>query len=212
MKVALVGDIHGSAVVLDRALERADVVIQLGDWGVRPSHAPVSTKPIYFLDGNHERWRELKPLRDLEYPGEWVPGIKMLPRGYVLCLAGKRFLCMGGADSVDKAYQQENNHWSEQEQITGMQVIRALENTGPIDYMLTHTPPQSTIVKHFDPKVLQNFFGLPLWWTSPSACAVEFLWERFGHPQLYCGHMHQSVTDERGVRVLNIGEILILDL
>ena len=209
MKIALIGDIHGNPLPLLQAIPHADAVIQLGDFAVLPSGAVVSTVPIYWIDGNHEWFHLFAQYQDAEAPVEWAPNCFFVPRGAVLELGGNRFLCLGGADSVDKVRQGAG--WSPHEQITGKQICRALSATGPIDAILSHTPPQSTIQKHFTSAVIEREFKLPSWWTSPAACAMEVIWQHHGRPPLYCGHMHERIIDERGVRILGIGETVILD-
>jgi hypothetical protein len=209
VKIALVGDIHNSSAPLTVAAERADVIVQLGDFALENEAAGFSPIPIYWIDGNHERFHLFAPYQDAEAPVGWARNCWYVPRGAVLELGGLRFLCIGGADSVDKVRQ--GARWSPHEQITGPQICRALNAEGPIDAILSHTPPQSSINKHFDPAVRERAFKLPRWWTSPAACAIEVIWQHYGRPPLFCGHMHRSVTDERGIRMLKSGEIVVLE-
>ena len=105
MRIALIGEIHGNPLPLIQAIPHADAVIQLGDFAVLPSGAVVSTVPIYWIDGNHEWFHLFAQYQDAESPVAWAPNCFFVPRGAVLELGSTRFLCMGGADSVDKVRQ-----------------------------------------------------------------------------------------------------------
>jgi hypothetical protein len=132
--VALVGDIHGSPTALHKAAAIPGVVaiVQLGDFGLPRHRIPRLPMPIYFLEGNHEMWLTVAPLMDANEVVECVPGCFYVPRGTVLTIGGKRYLCAGGADSVDKAYQQRHGHWCEREQWTIRNENRML-NTPRVD-------------------------------------------------------------------------------
>jgi hypothetical protein len=209
VKIALVGDIHGSALPLVQAAQQADVIVQLGDFGLDHEAAAGSAVPVYWIGGNREHFRLFSHMQQAEAPVQWADNCFYVPRGVVLELGKQRFLCLGGGDSVSRY--NKGVDWSSRERITGFQISRALSVTGRVDAILSHTPPQSTISKHFDPAAMERDFKLPRWWTSPTACATEVIWQHFRQPPLFCSHMHQSVSDERGVRILDIGEIVVLD-
>lgn len=203
--IALVGDIHGSARALTRVREQhrdVTAIIQLGDFHLPSRKVPALGVPLYWIDGNHEHWAWVKAHQNADAPVEFAENCWYVPRGYVLDLEATRFLCLGGADSVDKAY---NRSWSWAECLTGPQVVRAL-TASRVDVMLTHTPPQSTIVRHF-PSTELGQFGLSPNWISPAACAVEVIWQHHQRPPLYCGHMHRAV-DDREVTILDSDSIV----
>lgn len=204
--VALVGDIHGDPrpLVKAAAMQGVVAVIQLGDFGLAPDAVPGLSVPLYWFEGNHERWRSVPVSSEVPY----APWCYYMPRGTFVEIGGVRFLCAGGADSVDREYQMRHGVWSDREQWSDEDEAEMV-NAERADVILTHSPPQSAIAAHFDPNDLTRYFGLPNTWRSPVAHAVDRVWGAHGCPPLYCGHMHRSVTD-RAVRVLNIDEIVLL--
>lgn len=207
--IALVGDIHGRANALRDAAAHVGVsaVVQLGDFHLKPSDVPNLGVPLYWIEGNHERWPLIGNIGH-RVVREFAPMCYYVPRGVVLPLEGRRYLCAGGADSVDRAYQERFGAWSVCEQWTDSDVDACLA-AERVDTILTHSPPQTTIDAHFDPLDLERYFGLPRTWRSPVAAHVESVWTRHGQPPLYCGHMHRAVTDG-SVRILGIDEVVLI--
>lgn len=210
--VALVGDIHGSPKALLRAAATPGVVavVQLGDFGLLRERIPQLGVPLYWLEGNHEQWKFIEQNTVIGLGGlqEITSKCWYVSRGEVVTVGGIRFLCGGGADSVDKDYQVRHGHWSSREQWSAVDE-EAMCAATDVDVMLTHSPPQCTIATHFDPNDLTAYFGLPNTWTSPVAFAVQRVWEHHGQPPLYCGHMHRTVRDGV-VRILNIDEVVLV--
>jgi hypothetical protein len=208
--VALVGDIHGDARPLIAAANIPGVVavVQLGDFALTPDQLPDLWVPLYWIEGNHELWATIVPFMDVGGIVEIAPWVYYVGRGTVLPLGGLRLLCGGGADSVDRAYQERHAVWSAREQWSASDESKMLAARG-IDAILTHSPPQDTIAAHFDPMDLTRYFGLPSTWVSPVAEAVARVRTHHGNPPLYCGHMHRSVTDG-ATRILDIDEIVLI--
>jgi UDP-2,3-diacylglucosamine pyrophosphatase LpxH len=218
--IGMIGDIHAAHMMLQNIVKKIEahnkmcddyarpekkitVIIQVGDYGWYKFSAPwfqkvVSSIPIYWIEGNHEDFNMLKDYTEVT---EVAPNQFFVPRGIVLELDGRRVAFMGGAGSVDKAY---NPMWSELENITDEQLNR-LNTKEKVDLLITHVPPQSVIEKHFDPKDLAAF-GLPDTWSDINAWKIQRLWNNYGKPPLVCGHMHKSVVDGN-VRILNEGEL-----
>lgn len=209
--IAFLGDIHGSANALQRAINAAvergaTALIQVGDFGwyqnTVGNFKRVDYKiPVYWIDGNHEDHALIEQGVDIN------PNCIYMPRGTVAEIAGKKIGFLGGAASVDKEIRlRQGVHWSDKELIEEADIAK-FDEIDYLDFLVTHTPPQSTIDKHFDPKTLL-WFGLnPKTWFDPSARHVENLWNRLGNPKLICGHMHRAVTD-RTVRILNIEDLI----
>lgn len=211
--IAFVGDIHGEVKTFRRIVDELapykdsiKAVIQVGDMGWYSfTRAKFMSQqwdiPIYWIDGNHE---DHKLLAGIEEVTQFDPNFFFVPRGTVLELDGRKIVFMGGAGSVDAAY---NQYWSPGENIRDSEVAK-LDHVTSCDIMVTHCPPQSTIQKYFDPRNLL-WFGLPTTWRDPNADKIEALWTRLGKPYLICGHMHKSIADAN-VRILDIDEVFCM--
>lgn len=218
--ILLLGDIHGSAGILRRALEvskesNAVAIIQLGDFGmfrdneewfrenIKDAHIP-----IYFIDGNHDdcrRWDGLKEVTRIWDDRE----LFYIPRGTVMELDGRMIAFMGGAASIDKKMRLENNmHWDSNENISPKHIERLYKNAlgKKIDMFLTHCPPHSVIEKNFDP-MQKLWFGVGIDWIDPNQNIIEDAWDKLNYPPIYSGHMHKRVQG-KDYRILNINEVL----
>jgi predicted phosphodiesterase len=126
VRIFVAGDTHGngpwwSYLLPQASLRRADVVVQVGDFGFW-EHSPSGVAyldqaedaadehglTIYALHGNHDNWslvmRRYGERRD---PDGFVivrPHIRYIPQGHIWTWAGVRIRAFGGAYSVDK-------HW-----------------------------------------------------------------------------------------------------
>lgn len=222
--IALLGDIHGSVEALlsgARSAHKsgATLLIQVGDFGVYPSYfdalceaADLSPIPIYFIDGNHEHYPMVRSWPS-STPTTFGTDLTYIPRGTVLELDGLRVGFLGGAGSIDYAYRTAGGDWfPDDEQIKDHEVER-LVASGPVDVLVTHTPPRSVIDQFFDTTPAKaasarRMFGAALDWTDPSADKVQAAWDALNRPMLYCGHMHRAISLP-GVRVLNINELVL---
>jgi predicted phosphodiesterase len=218
--ILLLGDIHGSAGILRRALEvskesDATAIIQLGDLGLFPdneewfrAHVKDAHIPIYFIDGNHDdcaRWDTYQEVtrvwddRELFY----------IPRGTVMEMDGRTIAFMGGAGSIDKQMRVDTNmHWDVNENISPIHVERLYRNTlgKKIDIFLTHCPPNSVIEKNFDP-MQKLWFGVGIDWVDPNQNIIEDAWDKLNYPPIYSGHMHKRIQGP-DYRILEINELL----
>lgn len=215
--LAFLGDIHGSFMALQRAVDTAAdagavALIQVGDFGFY-SRSRGQLKqckfsiPVLWIDGNHEQHEIIPHSSDSLW--QVHDNCVYVPRGLKVRLDGRDILFLGGAGSIDKDLRlRDGLHWSPLENITAEQMTRAL-NAGPADIVVTHTPPHPVIRAHFDPKQAAYFFGVPLDWKDPNAGLVEVLWDRLGRPLLFCGHMHRSVVHDT-CRILACEELYLL--
>jgi hypothetical protein len=207
--LVFVGDVHGEIELLNAVLAKvpSDVpVIQVGDFGFWPQVRQHMTeqalevcRPIYVIDGNHEYdpW-----LASLTMPTEVWPNVTFVPRGTVLELDGKRVGCLGGGESIDRAWRIEGVSWFPGERVTYAQARRLLEasraedssaDCGRLDVLVTHVPPGT---------IKQHVFGHP---ANSSEKLVEEVWKIFGKPPLVCGHMHPE-------QVVQVGTVTILPI
>lgn len=213
--IALIGDIHGEFGPFANkvsGLSKDIRVVQLGDFGWWPRMKPYwlqakIDRPVLAIDGNHDH--------QVYAPVAAWPDAEFVPRGDVRKIDGRRVLFLGGATSVDRAWREprgEKHGWFDEEIPSEADVARALSNAdavGGVDLMLTHTPPDWMIRKHFGPDGLRYFGHDPLTWRDVAAERIEQVWRTLDKPPLYCGHMHRGVVD--GVcRILDIHELVIV--
>lgn len=218
--ILLLGDIHGNAGILNKAIEvskesNAVAIIQLGDFGLFPENkewfrANIKDThiPIYFIDGNHDdcaKWDTYDEVTRIWDDRE----LYYIPRGTVMELDGRTLAFMGGAGSIDKKLRLENNmHWDINENITPIQVELLYRNAlgKKIDVFLTHCPPHSVIEKNFDP-TQKLWFGVGIDWVDPNQHIIEDAWDKMNYPPVYSGHMHKRVVGN-DYRILAINELL----
>lgn len=163
-RIFVCGDTHGMLNVkkIERLIEKErltyeDYIIICGDAGIVWSDETTAHFiefyeslgiNVLFIDGNHENFHDLK-----RYPIEtWNGGcthkisehVRYLCRSQVFDFLGRKFLTLGGADSHDKEFREENVSWWKEEGITKTDILIAYENLAKVnfkvDYVLTHTP------------------------------------------------------------------------
>ncbi len=195
---------------LTEAGETRKLVIQLGDFGFRPApdnpglllmqeELRERDMELWWLDGNHEFHPDIRQLcadagtaAQLPYP---VPiplpnmdRIRYLPRGTRWRWAGRTWLAVGGAVSVDKLRRTAGVSWWPEEEITEVQAD-AIVAAGPADVLLSHDCPESWVP--------WDLLGSPMEaWRPvlPEACAHSRLLERMargvGVIRVLHGHYH----------------------
>lgn len=150
------------------ALRRTDFLIVLGDFSLFWSKKSIFNKEniekiqklpytILFIDGNHENfvWLEEFPVINrfggkIQICGQ---NIFHLMRGEVYELQGKTFFTCGGAMSQDIELRQPYTTWWPQEQVSIADENNAWKNlkkTDHIDFILTHTCPDTIVSEMFD--------------------------------------------------------------
>lgn len=208
MPIAIVGDIHNDTKKMqdidDRLPDDVARVVQVGDIGfyqrTRQYFNVLKLKrPWYFIRGNHDDHEYLLQYNTIT---EVAPNLFYVPNGTVWEMDGQKVGFLGGAGSVDAAF---NYTWSPLERITDEEVAK-FDNVDHLDFLVTHTPPQETITAWMNPQDLVNYFGLPIDWKDPSAAKVQQVWEKFGRCRLFAGHLHKSIIDGK-VRILDIDEV-----
>jgi hypothetical protein len=154
----LVGDPHGDMEFAARASLMARQhnaeILCLGDWGfLWPGHDQLKKlsdmlvgdgTTMYFIDGNHDDHPSLRkligPVR--EHGVTIAKSVIYQPRGSVHEDGdGTRFLFLGGAPSIDRAFRTEGRSWWPEEVITDEEFDRAFSAVGPIHVLVTHDAP-----------------------------------------------------------------------
>jgi hypothetical protein len=177
-RIGVAGDWHGNTAWAVRAVRKIDallpaagprVVLHLGDFGIWPgpggrsylaeltSALEAADVSLWFVDGNHEDFTQLARLRPGPDGREQVTErIWHLPRGYRWRWAGREWLALGGAVSLDRAGRAEGISWWPEEEITRAQAGAVIE-AGPADVMVTHECPAG--IEHAFPPP-------PSWWSA----------------------------------------------
>lgn len=170
----VVGDLHGDVRAGTDVVRKADELgiahlMVVGDFGYWPHfsdgiefldalnfQARLSHAMVYWVDGNHENFDALEAAVK-HYPKDkngrvWIRShIRYCSRGAAWTWAGKRFMTVGGAVSVDKDRRiakerqvgQTRTLWWPQEQLTLDELQFAVQQAQrkPVDYLFTHDCP-----------------------------------------------------------------------
>ena len=161
--VALAGDWHANT---DYAVESirhareggAEALVHLGDFGFRfedgyldALDAALGDLPLYFIDGNHERfpWLTAHPI-DARGLRPLSRRVTHLPRGARWAWRGRTWLALGGAHSVDRQYRGVGEGWWPEETVTEDDVQRAVA-PGAADVLVCHDVPAGVPVPHTYP-------------------------------------------------------------
>jgi hypothetical protein len=184
------GDTHGNGRWFNRLFETAlaegcDAIFQLGDFGYWEHQASgvlflehinnlaeATEIPVYWIDGNHENHTLLRKrygpggkLHSLTPEGFWKirENVFYVPRGTRWSWAGKSFMGLGGAYSIDKEYRliMEQNvtrdthgnlrpgtgsrsAWWPEEELSAEEIEKSLEDLTPLDVLFTHDKPRGS--------------------------------------------------------------------
>jgi predicted phosphodiesterase len=232
MRVLLVGDTHGNAQWLERAVfsaarqHRADVIFQVGDFGWWPRN-PASTAfldvargarvPLWWIDGNHEDHDSLRAAI-AEAGGKTDAGLIELgsnlffvPRGTRFDFGGVSVLACGGAHSIDRRLRTAGIDWFEDEHITDDDVLRCLAH-GHVDVLISHDAPAGWQIPSLPPER-----GFPdLWQLELTECwahrrqltrIMEAVTPRLVvHGHYHSGYRHQLDTGWGQVEIVGLSE------
>jgi hypothetical protein len=151
--------------------------------------------PILSVLGNHEPIYGRTDIPEVDigigetvYQVSEIPFAAYLKRGKVYTFGGFRFLVLGGALSIDKAYRTPGASWWEAEYWTLQEkadIFKLLEKDNTFDYVLSHTGPHrinSTAFAVYDSEKFRD--------------EVAFLNDEIDAlihcQQWWCGHWHQD--------------------
>jgi len=166
MNYLFLGDTHGDLDFVARAAEVAAEndaqIVQVGDWGFIWTHNGQVTNQVKqlsieleragekhakppvvmrFIDGNHDHHPELRREAlhaDASGSVSLAHNVIYQPRGSVYeDVEGTRFLFVGGAPSIDKAYRTKGISWWPEETITHEDMEKAFSHEN-IHVLVTH--------------------------------------------------------------------------
>lgn len=152
------GDWHGDLLYALESLERVyekypevEILYHVGDFGVWPggdmyldavSHSlEAAGKTMIVTGGNHEEWPRWNLwTRDNQSVYNYnESGLIFLPKVFAWEHAGKEFLSVGGASSIDRAWRTKGKSWWPEEEILADAVERIADMDIPyVDVLITH--------------------------------------------------------------------------
>ena len=170
--ICITGDTHGDIdfdkllQLKEKNLSYDDYLIICGDAGICWSKQSFEYSlnlyrsigcTILFVDGNHENFEMINSMPLVEYKGALMHRIDThifhICRGEILLLEGKKFLCIGGAVSIDKMCRTPYVSWWPQEEITYHDIDNALNNlskvNNTVDFVITHCVDSKTVLSEF---------------------------------------------------------------
>lgn len=231
--VAVVGDLHGNSGWSRRAVQYArdldaDVIVQVGDFGIWPGWQTPGTGAwmfldglqrkledldltLLFLDGNHECHLFLTQLVEKYGNHKAIPlpnfdRISYLPRGLHWQWFDRTFMSLGGAVSVDKHLREFAISWWPEEILSDSDVLWASRE--PVDVVLAHDCPLGVSIPGIHPPLSSDapleFPLQALMDAEQHRQQVRDVWIAT-HPQLWI-HGHYHVCYESGVRHPDSGE------
>jgi len=155
--------------------------------------------PVLYVVGNHEPVLGRTDLPEIDIGiGERAvivkkenPFIAYLKRGKIYNIENHKFLVLGGALSIDRAYRTSGKSWWEQEYWSydeKKDIFSLLENENNFDYVLSHTGPSrinraiNNVDADYIPKIKDEVSALN-----------EMIDERITCKQWFCGHWHKDI-------------------
>ena len=158
---------------------------------------------IIFIDGNHENHEELKNLdifdhvyikdhsmRSIFHNVSVIKQpvvynkVQYMRRGSRLNINGKSVLFIGGANSIDKAIRTPGFDWFTEETIKENDLNNVLDNTEPIDIVISHTCPTEIFKDICNKRTLQTYDN------DPSREYLQIILDEYNPKQWYFGHFH----------------------
>ena len=217
--IHLTGDIHGFSGAHRlfygydpylHKIKEGDYLIVLGDFGLIWNQKEnlnekyfldeINKRPwiTLFIEGNHENFDRIwsDEFETIEFGGHYAKKIRdkilYLQRSCIYEIEGKKFLTIGGADSIDKKYRKAGISWWKQEKIMPSDITAAeqalAEHNNTVDYVLTHTCPH---------KVLKYCFpDSPEAYPDPSGRRLNKIMRIAKFKRWYFAHLHLNIKQD----------------
>ena len=220
------GDVHAESPLMRDFLNSEEkYCLQLGDFGfifkyndwkwnkfLNHFEKNYPNKMIFTVLGNHENYDSIEkmPIKDMfgARCRKIRSNVYAIERGEILSIEGLNILCIGGADSIDKAWRQDGISWWAQEKISDTDVKKTVEKglTCSFDMVCSHAMPAFFMLQNFTP-CFQTGSEFSL---EKIYCDIE---NNGGHIPLWIGgHVHNSIDMTYNgtlFRSLDIGEKII---
>ena len=220
------GDVHAESPLMRDFLNSEEkYCLQLGDFGfifkyndwkwnrfINHFEKNYPNKMIFTVLGNHENYDSIEKMPVKDMFGARCRKIRSnvyaIERGEILSIEGLNILCIGGADSIDKAWRQDGISWWAQEKISDTDVKKTVEKglTCSFDMVCSHAMPAFFMLQNFTP-CFQTGSEFSL---EKIYCDIE---NNGGHIPLWIGgHVHNSIDmtyNDTLFRSLDIGEKII---
>ena len=220
------GDVHAESPLMRDFLNSEEkYCLQLGDFGfifkyndwkwnrfLNHFEKNYPNKMIFTVLGNHENYDSIEKMPVKDMFGARCRKIRSnvyaVERGEILSIEGLNILCIGGADSIDKAWRQDGISWWAQEKISDTDVKKTVEKglTCSFDMVCSHAMPAFFMLQNFTP-CFQTGSEFSL---EKIYCDIE---NNGGHIPLWIGgHVHNSIDmtyNDTLFRSLDIGEKII---
>jgi len=187
MNIYFIGDTHGEidiSKVQNMDFEENSIIIQLGDFGCMWTGGSEDVNcyykwinklkdkniELFIIPGNHENYNLIMNLpiikRNDNIKGEfWYKEIDGFRFHFIkhpeMFVKNKRFLCIRGAESVDKFNRKENINWWRQELLSKKEeetILNIIKKDNKFDYILSHTCPKFLINEYLPDNI--NFVKL----------------------------------------------------
>ena len=220
------GDVHAESPLMRDFLNSEEkYCLQLGDFGfifkyndwkwnkfLNHFEKNYPNKMIFTVLGNHENYDSIEKMPVKDMFGARCRKIRSnvyaIERGEILSIEGLNILCIGGADSIDKAWRQDGISWWTQEKISDADIKKTVEKglTCSFDMVCSHAMPAFFMLQNFTP-CFQTGSEFSL---EKIYCDIE---NNGGHIPLWIGgHVHNSIDmtyNDTLFRSLDIGEKII---
>lgn len=212
-RIFLTGDVHGGEkkgfsklsskkFTVQSKLNKKDLIIILGDFGV-PWSTYVSKTDKYWIKwfdskswttlvvpGNHDNYNYLESAPLVNMFGGQVRQISnsifYFERGQVFTINKKKFLVLGGGDSLDKDVRIADLSWWEREVPSVSEMNNTIDmldsiHNNKVDYVLSHVSP-SVVLKSY-------FKYLP---KDPTVDFLDYIIETVEYRRMYSAHVHKD--------------------
>lgn len=207
--IYITGDTHGLIDTMklkyfkNKYFSEKDVLIILGDAGIVWSEEEIEEHIrfyvslnliIIFIDGNHENFKLLNkfPITNMFNAKMHLiaQNIYHVMRGEIMIINDLKFLCIGGAVSIDKIYRKKGVSYWDEENISKKDIDNALINLEKhdfkVDYILTHCVDTKTVINNFGYR------------SDNCTDSLSFIDKLVNYKNWYFGHYHvDKVFDEK---------------